>query len=246
MSEELQDHYELFVLGVADPTVTEEIRERIATRDAETVRAVAQARELVAGLALAAPLVEPPQELGKRVLGSVQRESKGYGGWLWAWAAATALLALMAFNFWQRERTKAEELAIAHREAVELSERFASVSQILDFLGEPQLKIASFGAPEPQPPRGRVLANANQGVLLLVLNLPQAAAGRTYEMWLVPKTGDAIPAGLFQPAPDGRALHLRPGAVDLSNVAAITVSDEPAAGSSAPTTTPFISVPLTD
>jgi hypothetical protein len=245
-NQELQDYYELFVLGVADPTVTEAIQEKLAAGDAETVRAVAKARELVAGLALTAPLVEPPEELAKRVLGSVQRESKGFGGWLWAWAAATALLALMAFNFWQRERTKAEELAIAHREAVELSTRLASVSQILEFLNEPELKIASFGTPQPQPPRGRVLASANRGVLLLVSNLPPAASGRTYEMWLVPKTGAPVPAGLFQSASDGRALHLRPGGVDLSTVAAIAVSDEPAAGSSAPTTTPFIAVPLAE
>ena len=245
-NQELQDYYELFVLGVADPTVTEAIQEKLAAGDAETVRAVAKARELVAGLALTAPLVEPPEELAKRVLGSVQRESKGFGGWLWAWAAATALLALMAFNFWQRERTKAEELAIAHREAVELSTRLASVSQILEFLNEPELKIASFGTPQPQPPRGRVLASANRGVLLLVSNLPPAASGRAYEMWLVPKTGAPVPAGLFQSASDGRALHLRPGGVDLSTVAAIAVSDEPAAGSSAPTTTPFIAVPLAE
>ena len=48
---------------------------------------------------------------------------------------------------------------------VELSTRLASVSQILEFLNEPELKIASFGTPQPQPPRGRVLASANRGVL---------------------------------------------------------------------------------
>lgn len=242
--EELKDQYELFVMGIADPAAADEIRERLAADHPETTRAVAQARALVTGLALAAPLVEPPADLGRRVLGSVRRESQGFGGWLWAWAAATALLALMAFNFWQRERTKAAEVAAAHREALELSARLSAVSQIVDFLNEPQLKIASFGQAQPQPPRGRVLASANRGIMLLVANLPPAAQGRTYEMWLVPKTGAPVPAGLFQTAADGRALHLRPGTVDLNTVAAVAVSDEPAAGSAAPTTTPFIAVPL--
>jgi len=43
-NQELQDYYELFVLGVADPTVTEAIQEKLAAGDAETVRAVAKAR----------------------------------------------------------------------------------------------------------------------------------------------------------------------------------------------------------
>jgi anti-sigma-K factor RskA len=63
-------------------------------------------------------------------------------------------------------------------------------------------------------------------------------------MWLVPKAGSPIPAGLFQTSAAGQALHINQRTVDLSQIAAIAVSNEPQAGSAAPTTTPFIIAPL--
>lgn len=245
-NEELNEQYELFVLGVADPSAIEEIGERLSAGEAEVTLGVAKAREMAAGFALLAPEVEPPARLKKRVLSAVRREPSGFPGWLWAWSAATALLAVLAFNFWQREQAKGSELAAVRQELTQTNARLETVSQILEFLNEPQLKIASFGQAQPQPPKGRILVSPNRGVLLFVSNLPPAAQGRIYEMWLVPKQGAPVPAGLFQTAGDGRALHIRPGTVDLSTVAAIAVSNEPTQGSTAPTTTPFIIAPVGD
>jgi anti-sigma-K factor RskA len=245
-NEEYQDQFELFVLGVADPEAAAEIQARLDAGDAEVARGVAQAREVVAGLALIAPEVHPPAALKRRLMASIGQEPERRSGWLWIWAAATALLAFMAFNFYQREQLKAQELAAIQQEMRGLNTRYETVAQILEFLNEPQLKIANFGQPTPQPPRGRILVSPAKGVLLLVSNLPPAPEGRTYEMWLVPKGGAPVPAGLFQTDASGRALHINPGTVDLSQVAAIAVSNEPSAGSTAPTTTPFIIAPVGD
>lgn len=244
--EEFNDQYELFVLGVADPEVAEEIRWKLAAGDSKTVLAVEKARELAAALSLTAPLVEPPSRLRRRILAAVEPEPDGYPKWIWAWISATALLGLVTFNFWQREQVKAKELAEVREELIQSTTRLATVSQLLEFLNEPQLKVATFGKPEPQPPRGRALISPQKGVLLLVSNLQPAAQGRIYEMWVIPKKGAPVPAGLFQSGTDGRALHVNGQPVDLAQVAAIAVTDEPQAGSAAPTTTPFIVAPIGD
>ncbi|MGB9337141.1 MAG: anti-sigma factor, partial [Candidatus Acidiferrales bacterium] len=67
-----------------------------------------------------------------------------------------------------------------------------------------------------------------------------APAGKIYEMWIIPKGGSPLPAGLFQSQSDGTAMYLRKGAVDVASTGAIAVTLEPEAGSQAPTTTPLI------
>jgi anti-sigma-K factor RskA len=59
-------------------------------------------------------------------------------------------------------------------------------------------------------------------------------------MWIIPKGGAPLPAGLFQSQSDGTAMYLRKGAVDIASTGAIAVTLEPEAGSQAPTTQPLI------
>jgi hypothetical protein len=244
--EELRDQYQLFVLGVADPEAAAEIQDRLIRGDAETVRAVAEARAIATGLAMMATEVEPPKRLKRRLMAAVRRDEPGVPSWTWAWVTATALALVVALNFWQREQSKAKELAEVRSQLVESETRLASVTPLLDFLNEPQLRITSFGDAQPQPPRGRILVSPQRGVLLVAQNLSSVPDGRTYQMWVVPKSGAPVSAGIFQPAPDGRAIHLNPQGVDLATTAAIAVSNEPAGGSPAPTTTPFIVAPVSE
>ena len=78
---------------------------------------------------------------------------------------------------------------------------------------------------------------------LIAKYLPAAQAGKTYEMWVIPKGGAPRPAGLFQ-SQGGTAMHILSGPVDMASVGAIAVTLEPEAGSSAPTTTPIIVAPV--
>lgn len=242
--EELREQYELFVLGVADPEAAGEIQNRLARGDADTIRAVSEARTLVGGFGMMATEVEPPKRLKNRILAAAGRDEPGIPSWTWAWATATALALLVALNFWQREQSKAQELALIRAQLLESETRLASVTPLLEFLNEPQLRITTFGAAQPQPPRGRILVSPQRGVLLVAQNLTPVAEGRTYQMWVVPKAGAPVSAGIFQPDPAGRAIHLNPQGVNLATTAAIAVSNEPAGGSTAPTTTPFIVAPV--
>src|ERR1017187_2040276 len=103
-------------------------------------------------------------------------------------------------------------------------------------------KQVVFGGAAPQPPRGRVFLDPARGVLLLASNLPPAPTGKTYEMWIIPKAKGSrpVPAGLFQSAADGTALHVRPGPVDVAATGIVAVTLEPAAGVPQPTSQPII------
>lgn len=76
-------------------------------------------------------------------------------------------------------------------------------------------------------------------------NLPPAPEGKIYELWLIPKGGNPVPSGLFQSDLQGNALFVRSGEVD-ANTAAVAVSVEPEAGSTAPTTKPLIVAAVSD
>jgi anti-sigma-K factor RskA len=75
-------------------------------------------------------------------------------------------------------------------------------------------------------------------------NLPPAPSGKLYEMWVIPKAGKPVAAGLFQSQTDGTAMHVRRGAVDLDATGAIAVTVENESGADQPTSQPFIVAPV--
>ncbi len=74
--------------------------------------------------------------------------------------------------------------------------------------------------------------------------LPALSANKTFELWVVPAKGAPKPAGVFRPNAIGEAVDISSALVNASGAAAVAVSVEPLAGSTAPTTKPFLIVPL--
>lgn len=242
--EELQDQHELYVLGVAGEPERSEIREHL-NRGCEVCMAeVKQARKLAALLGGSAPAAVPSPKLRRRILASVGYEQKKFG--MAPFLAAALLLSLFAaFYFSGREREFANlatrldgQLRNQTIELTRMNEAFAIVNGA-------DTKVTSFGAGQTIPPRGKVFVNPTQGVLLIASNLPPAAAGKAYEMWVIPNGGKGkpIPAGMFQSDSTGAAMHLQRGPVD-ANAPVIAVTLEPEAGSAAPTTTPLFVAPV--
>jgi anti-sigma-K factor RskA len=63
-------------------------------------------------------------------------------------------------------------------------------------------------------------------------------------MWVIPKGGKPVPAGLFQSESDGTAMHIQRGSVDLSATAAVAVTMEDEAGAQEPTSPILIVAPF--
>jgi anti-sigma-K factor RskA len=243
--EELADLYELYALGVLDREESAEIEEHLARACPECGQGLRRALGLNAFLATAAEPAEPPKRLRRRIRASVGPRPLGRGFFFGAWAFASACLIILLAISAVDNRRRGEELSDARNQLRRVGAQLATVQAALQLLNQPETRQVVFGAGQPQPPRGRVFVNVRQGVLLLASNLPPAAAGRTYEMWLIPKGGAPKPAGLFQSDADGNALYVLNGPVDPAT-SVVAVTDEPAAGSAAPTTKPIIVAALSD
>lgn len=156
----------------------------------------------------------------------------------WPWlGVATALAASLIFCFVSltRERDRAAvlsaELSRVRSESQQLRAAFA-------FLQSPETRPV-IATPGPQPPRGTYFVNPG-GVLLIASHLPALSAEKTYQMWLIPRSGAPLPAGLFRAGASGSAVHFVAQPVDVQQTAAFAISVEPGAGSPAPTTAPLL------
>jgi anti-sigma-K factor RskA len=111
-------------------------------------------------------------------------------------------------------------------------------------LSAAQPTLVQFGKPG-EATRGTVFFNRNGGFVMTGSHMPELARDKTFELWVIPKTGAPVPAGLFRtPEPGGAFVHVYQEPVDISRVAAVAVTIEPQQGSLAPTTKPFLVVPI--
>lgn len=235
--EELQDHYELYALGVAGEPEKSEIREHLGRGCEVCMLGMKRARSLTAMLAGTAPAMAPSPKLRGRILASVGVEQRRFG-WAPFLAVATALALFAAFYFSGRER---EFAVIAERLREQLGRQtveLARLNEAFAILNGPETTVTSFGAGRPAPPKGRVFVSPTHGVLLIASNLPPAPAGKRYELWTIPKGGQPVAAGVFQSEADGTAMYIHRGPTNPTDTVAVTVED--AAGSDKPTTAPII------
>lgn len=230
--DQLQDSHELYALGCLDEPEQSELRGHLERGCPNCMPRFRQALQVNSLLMASIPLVEPPKRLRQRILAMIQPSRSQASIWAWLWAAAaTALLGVAVYTGYDSRRQAAGEFR-------QMQARLEQVNQILAFLNEPETKTVTFGSQTPVP-RGRVFLHPRRGVILFASNLPLAAPGRIYEMWLIPKAGKPLPAGLFQVDRNGSAMHVLNGTVDLSGLGAVAVTVEPEAGSPAPTSTPL-------
>jgi len=242
--EELQDDYELHALGLLEEPESMELEEHLRRGCATCRHGLQRAIALNSAILALAPDVAPPKRLRRRVLASIGMEQSSWA-WISAWGLATAALLMCVLWLSVEERRRTDELATARAEIVKSHGELSQVQAALAMLNEPEAKQVTFGGGQPQPPRGRFFVHKDRGVLLLASNLPPVPAGKTYELWVIPRGGAPKPAGLFQSDASGTVMYFSRGPVDPAT-AAVAVSIEPEAGSPAPTTTPLIVAPVAD
>ena len=241
--EQFAEIYELYALGALEPAEQSEIEEHLRTGCPACSSGIRSAAAFGSILATMPEQVQPPSRLRRRVLASV---GIGQSRRIWSPVLAALSVALMMALVWLGREKRDRDLALveARDEIRRSAADLAGARSALQFLDAPETRQVVFGQGKPQPPRGSVFVNPERGVLLIASNLPQAPAGKTYELWLIPRKGAPQPAGLFQSDPQGSAMHLRPGPVDVAATGAVAVTLEPAGGSNAPTATPVVVAPF--
>lgn len=236
--EELREFYELYALGVADEPERGEIRAHLNRGCEVCMGGVKRANEMAALLGGTSPAAPPSPKLRRRILASVGFEQNKFG-WAPFWAAAAVLSLVAAVYFSGREREFAEEARGLQDQIRNQTTELARLNEAFSILNGPDTVVTSFG--EKQPAKGKVFANP-RGVLLIASNLPQAPAGKAYEMWVIPKGAKPVPAGMFQSATDGTAMHLWRRTMTPGDTVAVTMEVE--AGVDAPTSAILIVAPL--
>jgi anti-sigma-K factor RskA len=230
---------ELYALGALDGDEREEVESHLRDNCFRCTAAVRKARALNSAVLGALPLEQPSAELRTRVINSI-RPRRRQAPVAWIGLAASFAAAAIWLGYENRERSN--ELSAARIETRNLQQQSEELSRSLTFLRDPETRPA-VSKPDANKPRGTYFVNPRSGVMLIASNLPIPAAGRVYEMWLIPKGQAPRAAGLFRPEANGSVVHLQAGPVDLSSVQAFAITEEPEAGSIAPTTTPFLVTP---
>jgi anti-sigma-K factor RskA len=238
--QELSEYYELYALGVLEAAEAAEIDAHLMRNCEECHRVIARALAVNAGVLSLVDEERPHSRVKHRLLASLGVHKPT---WSWLWAASAALLLIVVFWLGTQERQRTAELADARNSLIQVNGERDRLQLAMQFLSDPQTQPASFGRGQTAPPRGYVFLHPQLGVMLIASNLPAAGAGKTYEMWVIPKGGAPRPAGLFQ-ADGSRGLHILSGPIDVAMLGVVAVTLEPAEGSAAPTTKPIIAATL--
>lgn len=235
--DELKDDYETYALGALDGPELDELREHLGRQCEVCTAGVRSARSLVARMATAVTLVDPPKRLRGRVIAMVQPEKRGFR-WNRALAAVTALSVIFSVHIWMRHSEMHEVFNQEEQKWNRQNAELARLNETLALLEDPGAREVTFG----KGARGRVVLSPKHGVAFAGQNMAALAPGKTYEMWIIPKGGKPVPAGTFAPSPDGSALHLQTGPVDIASTAAVAVSIEKEGGVDSPTADQIIIV----
>jgi hypothetical protein len=237
--EQLSGEYELYAMGVAEEPARGEIRAHLDRGCEVCMLEMKRAKQVAAMIGASAQQQAPSSKLRKRILASAGYEERSYGLAPWLGALA-ALCFVAAIYFGGRERSYMEEMGNLRAQMRQQTIELTRLTEIMTIMNGANTREVNFGA----GPKGKVFVNPSSGVVLMATNLPPAPTGKAYEMWVIPKTGKPVPAGMFQSQTDGSAMHVQTGPIDMASLGAVAVTLEDAAGAPQPTTTPLIVAPM--
>ncbi len=151
---------------------------------------------------------------------------------------------IATFFGWQSAEQRQTELADARArlERLEadrdrLAQDVEQYQRVLRILAGPETRAVSLTA--TGNPRVHAYWNQQLGLVLAGSDLTPPAPERTLQLWIVPKDGAPVSVDVFRPGDDGGALVVAAPEFAIEDAAALAISDEPAGGSPAPTTTPI-------
>ena len=205
-----------------------------------------QLRGDTALVALSAAGPRPPQRARQRLLDAVAREprrpavaaSAAGGGW-WAWLgwAATVAVLVFAASLWKENSALKSTLASASSVAAENGRQLEELRKIAAPILEPESqRVTLVAAKAPPQPQGKAFYLRNRNSLVfLANNMPALPPQKAYELWLIPVSGNPIPAGVFKPDSHGSATVVNPPLPAGAEAKAFAITVENEAGSQAPT-----------
>lgn len=249
-----EEDFELLTLGVLEDAEREGIELHVAAC-AACERKLAEARGRIALLALTAEPQTPPAAVKQRLMEQIRAERVPRSNtsrdrtvspsraereparwWTAVWATAAFALAACAVILWIANARLGDEVNELESTAAKQAAQLERTRAIAALLTSPQTVTVTLAPKTPNATQpGRVMYNQRQGALIYAGNLPPLAADKSYELWLIPQSGNPIPAGVFAAQPNGEAGMVMPKIPVGVSAKAFAVTVEPAGGAPQPT-----------
>jgi anti-sigma-K factor RskA len=217
-----------------------------------------QLRGDTALLALSAAGPRPPQKSRQRLLDAVAREPRMATGalaiaeksavsnipergrlalWAWlGWAAAAAVV-VFTLSLWRENSGLREMLSSAREQSAESARQLEELRKVAAPILEPEAQRVTLVAMKTPPqPQGKAFYLMKRSSLIFMANnMPALPPQKAYELWLIPMSGNPIPAGMFKPDAHGSATVVNPPLPAGTEAKAFAITVENESGSPVPT-----------
>jgi len=162
----------------------------------------------------------------------------------WVWAATVALLLVVIFASWQAQRLSGQLAEMREQVHADRARKLSLEAQrkeyeaIVALLAAPETRAFELQRQDKSLPPVLLYWNEQLGMVISGRKWPPLVPNRSFQLWIVPKKGNPVSAGVFQPDANGRVIKLIrvETPVRISDAVALTISEEPAGGSPQPTT----------
>jgi anti-sigma-K factor RskA len=240
--EQFADDLALYALGALQGDERHTIEKHLETC-ADCRRELDSLRGDMALMAMSAAGPKPPQRSKQRLMSAIAKESQRqeqpqrrvWWGWI-PWVIAAA--AMLGFVFLLQQKSELEEDLVETKSQLSSSQSELQRAKevVATLTASDAMRVTLVAAKTPPQPQGKAIYLKDRSSLIfLANNMPVLPAQKAYELWLIPKTGNPIPAGVFKPDAHGSATVVNPPLPAGVEAKAFAITVEPESGSSTPT-----------
>jgi hypothetical protein len=239
----------LYAMGALDDQQCPELQAHLGACG-ECRRELEALRGDMALLALSATGPQPPQRSRQRLMDAFAakpREApkaappppgRAWPRWLfWVPLAASLLLAFHTVFLWQAHQRARRDYEKLQAQLQDERQRNTHAKAVWDMINSRTVqRMTLVSVSKPPQPQVKTFYEKNSGhVLLLATSMEPIPDDKVYELWLMPMSGEPMPAGTFRVESDGSAMMLHSMETEGIEAKGFAVTVEPLRGSKNPT-----------